>query len=75
MGKVFGHGGAYHTDGLEAKAADFIRRMRGKRRAFFMYVATRWPHWPADPAPRHADAFPQRQGAAPAFVTRLGTDS
>jgi N-acetylglucosamine-6-sulfatase len=56
--KVFGHGGAYHTDGLAAKAAEFIRRTKGKRRPFFIHLATRWPHAPAEPAPRHADAFP-----------------
>ena len=63
--KVFGHGGAYHTDGLAAKAAEFIRRTKGKRRPFFIYLATRWPHWPADPAPRHADAFPGARAPRP----------
>ena len=57
--KVFGHGGAYHTDGLADKATEFIRRTKGKRPPFFMYLATRWPHSPADPAPRHAAAFPE----------------
>ena len=55
--KVLGHGGAYHTDGLADRANEFIRRSKRKR-PFFMYLATRWPHWPATPAPRHADAFP-----------------
>jgi N-acetylglucosamine-6-sulfatase len=63
--KSSGPGGAYGTDGLAAKAAEFIRRTKGKRRPFFMYLATRWPHWPADPAPRHADAFPDAKAPAP----------
>jgi N-acetylglucosamine-6-sulfatase len=56
--KFSGPGGAYNTDGLAAKATEFIKHTKGKRRPFFMYIGTRWPHWPAEPAPRHAEAFP-----------------
>jgi N-acetylglucosamine-6-sulfatase len=55
--KIFGHGGAYHTDGLADKVTEFIRRTKGRRPPFFVLLATRWPHKPATPAARHADTF------------------
>jgi N-acetylglucosamine-6-sulfatase len=61
--EFYGPGGykahnAYHTDYYARKAAGFIRGMKGERKPFFMYLATKAPHSPAKPAPRHADAFP-----------------
>jgi N-acetylglucosamine-6-sulfatase len=48
----------YHTDWFARKAAGLIRRTEGERDPFFIYLATKAPHVPAEPAPRHADAFP-----------------
>ena len=58
------HGGGYkaadvhHTDWFADKASSFIRSTKGKRKPFFIYLATKSPHRPAIPAARHADAFP-----------------
>jgi N-acetylglucosamine-6-sulfatase len=60
-----GKTGTYPTDHYASKASEFIRSMKGKRRPFFMYLATKAPHAPAEPAPRHADAFPGAQAPRP----------
>jgi N-acetylglucosamine-6-sulfatase len=61
-------GDFYPTDAFATKTAEFIRRMKGKSRPFFMYLATKAPHAPAEPAPRHTDAFPGAQAPrSPAF--------
>jgi N-acetylglucosamine-6-sulfatase len=57
--------GAYHTDYYARKAASFIRNTRGERQPFFMWLGTRAPHVPAEPAPRHADAFPNVKAPRP----------
>ncbi|MGI8698800.1 MAG: sulfatase family protein [Mycobacteriales bacterium] len=44
----------YSTDVLAGKAAEFIRTSTSP---FFLYYSTAAPHLPADPAPRHANAF------------------
>ena len=60
--------GVYHTDWYASKASGFIKRMKGERRPFFVYLATKAPHSPAEPAPRHADAFPGAKAPrTPAF--------
>jgi N-acetylglucosamine-6-sulfatase len=56
----------YHLDDVLAdKAVDFIRDPSGNvpsvlvpDRPFFMWLGTKAPHQPADPAPRYADALP-----------------
>jgi N-acetylglucosamine-6-sulfatase len=58
--------GRYHLDDVLAdKATDFIRDPSGNvpsflvpDRPFFMWIGTKAPHQPADPAPRDEDAFP-----------------
>lgn len=47
----------YSTDVLAAKAVSFVTRMTRRTKPFFLYLAPRAPHEPADPAPRHATAF------------------
>ncbi len=54
----------YLTDVLADRATDYIRRPGGgapsffvPHRPFFMWVGTTAPHQPAEPAPRHQDAF------------------
>ena len=68
--EFYGPGGSkahnlYHTDYYARKAATFIRGMEGERKPFFMYLATKAPHSPANPAPRHADAFPNVKAPRP----------
>ena len=49
----------HHLDDVLAeKATDYVRRMAGNDRPFFMWLGTQAPHAPAAPAPRHEDAFP-----------------
>ena len=56
----------YHLDDVFAdKAVDFIRDPSGNvpsvlvpDRPFFMWIGTKAPHQPADPAPRYEDALP-----------------
>ena len=47
----------YSTDVLAAKATDFVGRMAQAEQPFFLYLAPRAPHGPAEPAPRHASKF------------------
>jgi N-acetylglucosamine-6-sulfatase len=65
-GKIVSYdpGSYYMTDVLADKAVDFIRDPDGHvpsflvpSRPFFMWLGTTAPHQPADPAPRHANAF------------------
>ncbi len=51
-----GAGPGYHTDRYSEQAAEFIRKTGNE--PFFLWVGTKAPHVPANPAPRHADAFP-----------------
>jgi N-acetylglucosamine-6-sulfatase len=60
-----GKTGTYTTDYYASKASEFVRSMKGKRKPFFMYLATMAPHAPAKPAPRHANAFPGAQAPRP----------
>jgi len=57
----------YLTDVLAAKANDFIRRSVSQHpdQPFFAFVATYAPHFPATPAPRHAEAYPGIQAPRP----------
>lgn len=57
--------GVYHTDWFADQSSEFIGRMEGEREPFFMYLATKAPHKPADPAPRHADALPDVEAPRP----------
>jgi N-acetylglucosamine-6-sulfatase len=58
--------GRYHLDDVLAeKALGYIRDPNGNvpsflvpDRPFFMWLGTKAPHQPADPAPRHEDALP-----------------
>lgn len=47
----------YLTDLMAAKGADFIERSAAEDRPFFLELSVYPPHLPANPAPRHADAF------------------
>jgi N-acetylglucosamine-6-sulfatase len=57
--------GKYHTDWFADRSSEFIRGMEGERNPFFVYLATEAPHRPAEPAPRHADAFPDAEAPRP----------
>jgi N-acetylglucosamine-6-sulfatase len=60
--------GAYQTDILAEKAADFIDRAAGQPSPFFLYIGSRAPHGPATAAPRHAGMFDDEQlPRSPAF--------
>jgi N-acetylglucosamine-6-sulfatase len=65
-GKIVSYdpGSYYMTDVLADIAVDFIHDPDGRvpsflvpSRPFFMWLGTTSPHQPADPAPRHANAF------------------
>ena len=59
---------AYLTDVLARKGAAFIDRAAGKRKPFFLEIATFAPHSPYTPAPRNAGDFPGLQAPrTPAF--------
>jgi len=60
-----GNTGAYPTDHLALKASEFVRGMKRTRDPFFMYLATKGPHAPAEPAPRHSNAFPGARAPRP----------
>ena len=47
----------YLDDVLAGKAVDSVRSPPGYGSPFFLWVGTRAPHAPADPAPRHEGAF------------------
>jgi arylsulfatase A-like enzyme len=49
--------GAYQTDILAERAADFITRASQQPNPFFLYLAPRAPHGPATPAARHVGMF------------------
>ncbi|CAA9518813.1 MAG: Putative sulfatase [uncultured Rubrobacteraceae bacterium] len=49
---------AHHPDDVLADKAAGTLRPPEDGSPFFMWVGTRAPHAPADPAPRHEDAFP-----------------
>ena len=59
----------YHLDDvLSEKASDYVERTAGadppffvSDRPFFMWIGTKAPHQPANPAPRHEDAYPDLQ--------------
>ena len=58
----------YLTDVLARKGAAFIDRAAGKRKPFFLEIATFAPHGPFTPAPRNAHDFPGLQAPrTPAF--------
>jgi N-acetylglucosamine-6-sulfatase len=57
-GTIVSHGqesSEYSTDVLAVEAETFIRR---SKKPFFLLFSPFAPHYPASPAPRHADAFP-----------------
>jgi N-acetylglucosamine-6-sulfatase len=59
---------AYLTDVLARKGAAFIDHAAGKRKPFFLEIATFAPHGPYTPAPRNAADFPGLQAPrTPAF--------
>ncbi|MDF5758690.1 sulfatase [Spongiactinospora sp. TRM90649] len=61
--RAYGHEAAdYLSDVLAAKAAAFVS---DPRQPFFLYLAPIGPHQPANPAPRHADAFADAQAPRP----------
>ncbi|CAN5791764.1 sulfatase [soil metagenome] len=47
----------YETDVLSQKSSLYIERAAKSQKPFFLYVAPRAPHQPAEPAPRHEDLF------------------
>lgn len=51
--------GEYLTDVISSAGADFIRRAVDQfpDQPFFLYLSPYTPHTPAEPAPRHANAF------------------
>jgi arylsulfatase A-like enzyme len=51
--------GHHLDDVLAEKAAGSVRRSGEDGAPFFVWVGTQAPHAPADPAPRHEDAFPE----------------
>ena len=51
--------GHHLDDVLAEKAAGSVRRSGEGGPPFFMWVGTQAPHAPAEPAPRHVDAFPE----------------
>lgn len=54
----FGHATSdYLTDVLRRHAIAVIRAARAARKPLFLYLAPKAPHLPAEPAPRHRDAF------------------
>jgi N-acetylglucosamine-6-sulfatase len=57
--------GTYHTDWFADRSSEFIGGMEGERDPLFVYLATEAPHKPAEPAPRHADAFPDAEAPRP----------
>ena len=49
----------HHLDDVLAeKAVGYVRRTADDDAPFFMWLGTKAPHAPADPAPRHEGAFP-----------------
>ena len=48
----------YSTDILRDRALEFIERNARRRSPFFLYISPYAPHGPSDPAPRHADLYP-----------------
>ena len=58
----------YQTDVISRQARAFITQSAAAGQPFFAYIAPKAPHDPADPAPRHADAFPAAQAPrSPSF--------
>ncbi|MFI0421628.1 sulfatase [Spongiactinospora sp. 9N601] len=53
----------YLSDVLAAKASAFVSQPR--KEPFFLYLAPVAPHLPANPAPRHADAFAEARAPRP----------
>lgn len=53
----------YQTDVLARHATDFIQT--NGPMPFFMYLTPLAPHYPATPAPRHADAYPGARAPRP----------
>lgn len=49
------------TDVLSGHAQDFLRQLSSGDAPFFLMVTPYAPHSPADPAPRHAQLFPDAQ--------------
>ncbi|MBW3631871.1 MAG: sulfatase [Chloroflexi bacterium] len=47
----------YSTDVFAAKAVEFVQRSAAAEQPFFLYLAPRAPHAPAEPAPRHEASF------------------
>jgi arylsulfatase A-like enzyme len=50
-------GESYHTDVLSKKATQYIKQMSDGEKPFFMYLAPKAPHMPAEAAPRHRGMF------------------
>jgi N-acetylglucosamine-6-sulfatase len=55
----------YSTDVFARHALRFIDRAIPLGSPFFLYLATIVPHYPANPAPRHAALFPDAQAPRP----------
>jgi len=48
----------YSTDVLRDRAIEYIDKYSKRASPFFIFVSTYAPHGPDDPAPRHADLYP-----------------
>lgn len=48
----------YSTDVLRDRALEFIELNAHRRLPFFLFISPYAPHGPSDPAPRHADLYP-----------------
>jgi N-acetylglucosamine-6-sulfatase len=60
--------GTYQDDLLSGITRDFIRRMKGKDRPFFVHLSLQAPHEPTNPAPRYEDWFKgERAPRTPSF--------
>jgi len=67
-GRAVSYGGGeqdYYTDVLAEKAKDYVRRVAGGSRPFFLYLAPATPHGPFVPAPRHEDAYADVEAPRP----------
>ena len=65
----------YLTDVLAVKGVDYINRVAGGRKPFFLEIAPFAPHSPYTPAPRHETWFPEvKAPRTPAFNETNMTD-
>jgi arylsulfatase A-like enzyme len=73
--QTYGHTPSdYLTDVLAGKGVDFIDRAAQSGQPFFLELATFAPHSPYEPAPRHADLFPDLHAPRPPNFDTLPAD-